>query len=61
VLLIGALTMTQSSEKLIWICMGIGEYFHLHTINQLAVEQPAQPSSKSLAKSGSKLSLNSKQ
>lgn len=61
VLLIGALTMTQSSEKLIWICMGIGEYFHLHTINQPAVEKPAQPSSKSLAKSGSKLSLNSKQ
>ena len=34
VLLIGGITMTQSAEKLIWICMGVSEYFHLRALNQ---------------------------
>jgi len=34
ILLVGALTMTQSAEKFIWICMGISEYFHRQLVNQ---------------------------
>ncbi len=38
ILLIGGITMTQSAEKLIWICMGVGEYFHLRALNKPAAE-----------------------
>ena len=39
ILLIGGITMTQSAEKLIWICMGVSEYFHLHVLNQPATKE----------------------
>ena len=38
-MLIGGITMTQSAEKLIWICMGVSEYFHLHVLNQPATKE----------------------
>ncbi|HBG59994.1 MAG TPA: O-antigen ligase family protein [Anaerolineaceae bacterium] len=39
IMLIGGITMTQSAEKLIWICMGVSEYFHLHVLNQPATKE----------------------
>jgi len=39
-LLIGAITMTQSAEKFIWICMGVSEYFHLRALNRSTAEKP---------------------
>lgn len=39
ILLIGAITMTQSAEKFIWICMGLSEFFHLRSLNQPASEK----------------------
>ena len=41
ILLIGAITMTQSTEKFIWICMGVSEYFHLRSLNQPIPEKTA--------------------
>ncbi|MBP7040447.1 MAG: O-antigen ligase family protein [Chloroflexi bacterium] len=40
ILLIGAITMTQSAEKFIWICMGVSEYFHLRALNRSTAEKP---------------------
>ena len=57
VLLIGGITMTQSAEKLIWICMGVSEYFHLHAIHQPATEKKQQLSIGAAVKSGQDLHL----
>ena len=57
VLLIGGITMTQSAEKLIWICMGVSEYFHLHALHKPVTEKTQQLSISAAVKSGQDLPL----
>lgn len=61
IMLIGGITMTQSAEKFIWICMGVSEYFHLRMLNQPAVEHPLQIKPGFAVRPGQKQALGSKQ
>jgi len=60
ILLIGAITMTQSSEKFIWICMGVSEYFHLRLVNQKTIEKPVTVSDGAVVRTSQSQPLGSR-
>ena len=60
ILLIGAITMTQSSEKFIWICMGVSEYFHLRSVNQKTIEKPVTVSDGAVVRTSQSQPLGSR-